>query len=154
LGRQASDQHYPHRPRFCCRSGWKRAHYQPSAAGWQYHGVISPRSGARRQAPGTAQAGRAGISRVAVLWHPGDYGERTEKDMLNEADVAARALGVRLQVVEARGPADFERAFSDMSREGAHAVTVQSTNVFFIERKRLVDLAAKNRLPAMYIARE
>src|SRR5881396_1746604 len=44
-----------------------------------------------------------GVSRVAVLWHPGDYGERTEKDMLNEADVAARALGMRLQLVEARG---------------------------------------------------
>src|SRR5437016_5076751 len=95
-----------------------------------------------------------GVSRVAVLWQPGGQGERTDKDMLKEADVAARALGVRLQVVEARGPADFDRAFSDMSREGAHAVTVQSTNVFFIERKRLVDLAAKNRLPAMYIARE
>src|SRR5207249_7430501 len=95
-----------------------------------------------------------GVSRVAVLWHPGDYGERTEKDMLNEAEVAARALRVRLQVVEARGPEDFERAFSDMSRERAHAVTVQSTNVFFIERKRLEDLAVKNRLPAMYIARE
>src|SRR5213079_2406590 len=51
-----------------------------------------------------------GVSRVAVLWQPGDYGERTEKDMLNEADVAARALGMRLQLVEARGPEDFERA--------------------------------------------
>ena len=31
---------------------------------------------------------------------------------------------------------------------------MQSTNIFFIERRRLVDLAAKNRLPAMYLARE
>ena len=35
--------------------------------------------------------------------------------MLKEADVAARALGVRLQFVEARGPAEFDRAFSDMT---------------------------------------
>src|SRR6185436_1146559 len=40
-----------------------------------------------------------GVSRVAVLWLPGALGERTEKDMLKEADVAARALGVRLQFV-------------------------------------------------------
>ena len=52
-----------------------------------------------------------GVSRVAVLWHPGGQGERTEKDMLKEAEVAARALGMRLQFVEARGPADFDRAF-------------------------------------------
>src|SRR5712692_4866435 len=95
-----------------------------------------------------------GVSRVAALWHPGDYAERTDKDMLKEADVAARALGVRLQVVEARGPEDFDRAFSDMTRARADAVTVQSTNIFFIERRRLVDLAAKNRLPAMYLTRE
>jgi hypothetical protein len=36
--------------------------------------------------------------------------------MLKEAEVAGRALGVRLQVVEAQGPADFDRAFSDMIR--------------------------------------
>src|ERR1700693_3307098 len=35
-----------------------------------------------------------GVSRVAVLWQPGGHGERTDKDMLQEADVAARALGV------------------------------------------------------------
>ena len=44
--------------------------------------------------------------------------------MLKEAEVAARALGVRLQFVEARGPADFDRAFSDMTRARAGALTV------------------------------
>jgi ABC-type uncharacterized transport system substrate-binding protein len=43
-----------------------------------------------------------GVGRVAVLWLPGALGERTDKDMLKQADVAARALGVRLQFVEAR----------------------------------------------------
>jgi putative ABC transport system substrate-binding protein len=57
-----------------------------------------------------------GVSRVAVLWQPGAFGERTERDMLKGAEVAARALGVRLQFVEARGPEDFDRAFSDISR--------------------------------------
>ncbi|MDO8476405.1 MAG: ABC transporter substrate-binding protein [Candidatus Rokubacteria bacterium] len=65
-----------------------------------------------------------GVSRVAALWQPGGQGERMGKDMLKEADVAARALGVRLQFVEARGPDDFDRAFSDMARARAGALTV------------------------------
>ena len=91
-----------------------------------------------------------GISRVAVLWHPGAVGERTEKDILKGADVAARALGLRLQVVEARGPADIDRAFSEMIRARASALTVSGAAMLVNERGRLVDLAAKNRLPGVY----
>ena len=95
-----------------------------------------------------------GVSRVAVLWLPGALGERTDKDMLTGADVAARALGIQLQFVEARGPADFDRAFSEMTRARADALTVLPSSMFSIERRRLVDLAAKNRLPAVYERRE
>jgi len=94
------------------------------------------------------------VSRVAVLWQPGAFPERTEKELLKEAEVAARALGVRLQFVEARGPEDFDRAFSEMTRERAGALTVLSSSMFVNERRRLVDLAAKNRLPALYPTRE
>jgi ABC-type uncharacterized transport system substrate-binding protein len=95
-----------------------------------------------------------GVSRVAVLWQPGAFGERAEMDTLKRAEVAARDLGVPLQFVEARGPADFDRAFSDMTRARAGALTVLASNMFNSERRRLVDLAAKNRLPALYSARE
>ena len=95
-----------------------------------------------------------GVSRVAGLWHPGAVGERTEKDMLKRAEAAARALGVRIQVVEARGPEDFDRAFSDMTRARAGALTVLGSAMFFGERRRLVDLAAKHRLPALYTSRD
>jgi putative ABC transport system substrate-binding protein len=95
-----------------------------------------------------------GVSRVAVLWQPGAFGERTEKDLLKRADVAARVLGVRLQFVEARGPTDLDRAFSDMTRARADALTVLTGAMFVNERRRLVDLAAKNRLPAVYPLRE
>jgi putative tryptophan/tyrosine transport system substrate-binding protein len=91
-----------------------------------------------------------GVSRVAVLWQPGGHGERTDKDTLEGADVAARALGVRLQFVEAKGPADIDRTFSDMTRARAGALTVLGGGMFFGVRRRLVDLAAKNRLPAVY----
>jgi putative ABC transport system substrate-binding protein len=95
-----------------------------------------------------------GVSRVAVLWHPGALGEGTEKDMLKRAEVAARALGVRLQFVEVRGPADFDRAFSDMARAGASALTMLGGLLLIRERRRLVDLGATNRLPAVYPLRE
>ena len=94
------------------------------------------------------------VSRVAVLRQPGAMDERTEKDMLKGAEVAARALGVRLQFVEARSSADLERAFSDMIRERAGALTVRPAPMFVSERRRLVALAAKNRLPAVYPWRE
>ena len=74
--------------------------------------------------------------------------------MLKEAEVAGRALGVRLQFVEARGPADFDRAFSDMTSARANALTVLPSNMFLREHGSLVDLAAKNRLPAVYTSRE
>src|SRR6266487_2151851 len=95
-----------------------------------------------------------GVNRVAALWQPGAFGERTDKDMLKRAEVAARALGVRVQFVEARDPADFDRAFSDMTSARASALTVLPSPTFNTERRRLVDLAAKNRLPAVYEWRE
>jgi len=61
---------------------------------------------------------------------------------------------VQLQFVEARGPENFDRAFSEMTRARADALTVLSSNMFVSERRRLVDLAAKNRLPAVYNVRE
>jgi putative tryptophan/tyrosine transport system substrate-binding protein len=65
-----------------------------------------------------------GVSRVAVLWHQGGSGGRTERDMLKAAEVAARSLGIQLQAVETRGSADFERAYSEMTTARADALTV------------------------------
>jgi len=90
-----------------------------------------------------------GVSRVAFLLKPDAAPARTMTRFRTEADVAAQALGLRLQVVEARGPADFDRAFSDMTKAGAGALCVLSTPVFWSERRRLMDLAAQNRLPTM-----
>jgi len=95
-----------------------------------------------------------GVSRVAVLSHPGALGERTERAMLKGAEVTARGLGVQLQFLEARGPDDFDRAFSEMTRGRTQALTVLTSIMLFDERRRLVDLAAKKRLPAVYPWRE
>jgi ABC-type uncharacterized transport system substrate-binding protein len=95
-----------------------------------------------------------GLNRVAVLWQPGDVPERTAKDLLKEADIVAQALGVQVQFVEARGPADFDRAFSEMTKARALSLSVLTSAILFTERRRLVDLAAKHRLPAVYPWRE
>jgi ABC-type uncharacterized transport system substrate-binding protein len=95
-----------------------------------------------------------GVSRVAVLWQPGVLDEHTERDILKGAEVAARALGVQLQFVEARGPKDFDRAFSEITRARPGALTVLPSSMFISERRRIVDLVAKNRLPAVYSVRE
>jgi ABC-type uncharacterized transport system substrate-binding protein len=53
-----------------------------------------------------------GVSRVAVLWQPPAFAEAQGNALLTAAEAAAQTLRVRLQVVEAGGPDDFERAFS------------------------------------------
>src|SRR6478752_9919693 len=42
-----------------------------------------------------------GFSRLAAIWHPGAYGERTMQGFLNETEVTARKLGIELQLVQA-----------------------------------------------------
>jgi putative ABC transport system substrate-binding protein len=93
-----------------------------------------------------------GVSPVAVLWHSGASGERMEKNMVTGAEVAGRALGVLLQFVEVRSPADLDRAFSEMARARVGALTVLPSVPLSLQRKRLIDLTAKNRLPALYIS--
>ena len=77
-----------------------------------------------------------GASRVALLWQPGVIGERTERDILMEAEAAARALGVRLQVVEVRGPDDFDRAFSDITKARTDALASVSEDDCWTWRQR------------------
>jgi len=94
------------------------------------------------------------MARVAVLLVPTDVVEGQGETTLKAAEVAARALGVRVQIVEARGPGDIGQAFSEMTKERADALTLLGGRMLFEERRRVVDLAAKTRLPAVYGVRE
>jgi putative tryptophan/tyrosine transport system substrate-binding protein len=93
-----------------------------------------------------------GVPRVAILQHPGVYAERTMRDMLE--GVRAAAVGIELQVLEARGPDDFDAAFAAMAKAHAGALNVFPSPMFYINYRRIVDLAAKHQLPAMYVFRE
>src|SRR5215468_3275135 len=87
------------------------------------------------------------VTRVAVLWNPTNPGNTHQ---LRGAERAAAALGLRLQPVEARSPGEIDRAFAAMTRERAEALLVLLDATFYDQRARIVDLAAKSRLPAVY----
>jgi putative ABC transport system substrate-binding protein len=94
------------------------------------------------------------VSRVAALWDPDAYAERTIRAMVQETEAAVRTLGVQLHLVEVRGPDELDRAFSTMTRARAEAFIVLPSPMLYTARRRIVDLAARHRLPAMYQARE
>src|SRR5260370_8426029 len=76
------------------------------------------------------------------------------RELLRQTELAAQTLRGQLQLVEARGPNGYERAFSAMIREHAGALIVLPSVMFYEEQKRIVDLATKNRLPAVFAFRE
>jgi len=86
------------------------------------------------------------VSRVAVLWNPTNHSHPL---ILGEAKVAARSLGVQLQLPEARGPDQFERALAAATRERAGALFILRDPMFYLHRTRLAELATKSQLPAI-----
>jgi putative ABC transport system substrate-binding protein len=86
-------------------------------------------------------------SRVAVLHNPANPGNAPQ---VRHAQDAARALGVRLQILGARGPSEIDSAFSAMAAEQAGAVIVLVDAILQSNRARIADLAARHRLPAVY----
>jgi putative ABC transport system substrate-binding protein len=89
-----------------------------------------------------------GVVRVAVLLAPGELpGVRDE--LLDSMEVAARGLGLQLQVLEVRAPADFEPALR-RAREGrAQALVTVDTGFVVSQRTVLAELAARERLPVV-----
>jgi putative ABC transport system substrate-binding protein len=63
-------------------------------------------------------------TRVAILWHPHAYGDRTMDGMVKEAEQAAPALGMQLQFVPANTPEEIINAFSGISTDRADALCV------------------------------
>jgi len=89
-----------------------------------------------------------GLARVGVLRDTkGPVSARGFKDY----EAAARALKIRLQSLDVRGPnPDLEGAFREAVKGRANAVVTITSNPLFRNSKRITDLALKNRLPSMY----
>jgi ABC-type uncharacterized transport system substrate-binding protein len=86
-------------------------------------------------------------SLVAVLWNPDNPGNAPQ---LQSAETAGRALGIRLQPLEARTPEDLGPAFAAMARQRAEALVVFADIMLNENRLRIADLATAGRLPAVY----
>ena len=69
---------------------------------------------------------------------------------LQESETAAQALGVEVRVVEAREPDDLVKSFEAIVKERAEAVMVLADPMFITHRRRIVELAAENRLPSIF----
>jgi putative ABC transport system substrate-binding protein len=94
------------------------------------------------------------VSRVVILSHPGGLAQQTGQEMVKEAEAAARGMGVQLHLVRAEAPNDLDGAFAAIARWRADAFLPLPSPMLFAERDRIVDLAARYRLPAMYLGRE
>jgi putative tryptophan/tyrosine transport system substrate-binding protein len=91
------------------------------------------------------------LSRVAVV---GSSTLPANAEMLKETELAAGALGVKLQFVDVLSPKDIEAAFRGAGKGRADALLAQGSGVLNANRTQVADLAVKSRLPAIYYAAE
>jgi putative tryptophan/tyrosine transport system substrate-binding protein len=91
------------------------------------------------------------VSPVAVMLNTRNPQSQFE---LKETQTAARALGLRLHPIQVSPDDTLEQAFAAMSNASARTLIILTDPIFFSQRKSIVDLAARHRLPAMYFFQE
>ena len=91
------------------------------------------------------------LARAAVLWNP-TYGPAGLRFKGTEA--AGRKLGIAIISARVTEPGELERAFAELKRARAQALIVMSDPMTVGQRKRIAELAASHRLPAIYALRE
>ena len=89
------------------------------------------------------------VSRVAVLWYPKSG---SSEPQWTESQLAARQLGLQLHSMEIGNTDKYESAFKEAIKAGstALAVTRHRLSQSNVDQKRIIELAAKSRLPAIY----
>ena len=91
------------------------------------------------------------VSRVAILFNSGNP---VSTAYWEEAQASARVLDVKLQPLEVRNHHELEGTFTAMTKEHAGALLVLPYPLIYAHARRIADLAATNRLPAVYPFRE
>jgi putative ABC transport system substrate-binding protein len=89
-------------------------------------------------------------TRVAVLWNPANPVYQALQ--LREAQIAARALRVELQLVDARTRADLERAVAAIASR--RPLLIMGDPLFNVHRSRIIELATARRIPIVASVRE
>jgi putative ABC transport system substrate-binding protein len=88
--------------------------------------------------------------RIAVLVAQTDQARYMGTRSYKELEAAARALGVKLQVVLARDPATIDKAFSARETEHAQALVLSPSSAYIEHREHIIKHATKNRMPTIY----
>jgi len=86
-------------------------------------------------------------ARIAVLWNANDQGMTLR---YREIEKAARLLQVEVQALGVREPDDFDVAFATITRNRPDAMFLVADALTTMNRKRLIEFAATQRIPAMY----
>jgi putative ABC transport system substrate-binding protein len=87
------------------------------------------------------------LTRVAVFVNPS---EASYAKALKECETVAKSLGLSLQSLKVRSPEDIDIGFQAATKNRAGALMVMGDPVTFTNRKRVVDLVIKNRLPSIH----
>jgi putative ABC transport system substrate-binding protein len=91
------------------------------------------------------------LSRVAMLWSPTTPSPTTSGPSgLKETQAVARSLRITIQSLEVKTPDEFEIVFKAATSDRAGALMVQPGGFVGFHANRIVELAEKNRLPAVY----
>jgi putative tryptophan/tyrosine transport system substrate-binding protein len=88
---------------------------------------------------------------VAMLVNPSYPSAASE---VQDVEAAGRALGLRISIFNARTESEFEPAFTALAEQKAAALVVADDSYFVSQRDRLVQLAARYAVPAIYITRD
>ena len=110
-------------------------------------GVTDPATELSAKRLGLLKEAIPGAARVAIIWNAND---RAMTLRYGELEKAARVLNVTVQPLAVRKPEDIDAALSAMTRDRPDAFLVVSDSLTTTNRKRIVDYAATQHLPAMY----
>ena len=149
---EESDYYHPHRDGERWRPRGCRFGCQSGAAGRQCHRALEFIVRAKYQKARDTQ-GRGPQARPS--WTSAAAGSGTADLQLKELRAAALALKIKLEEIETQPDAKgLESAFQTAKQKQVGAIMTTATRPFFAERKRIVELAGKYRLPAIYFQKE
>ena len=87
------------------------------------------------------------LARASVLWNPGDL---SSTQQWKQSQVAARELGLQLHSMQVRSADGYDSAFKDAVKTGSAGLAVIAGSLEDANQKQILELANKNKLPAIY----
>jgi putative tryptophan/tyrosine transport system substrate-binding protein len=88
------------------------------------------------------------VSRVALMFNP--ESSPHSRLIYQAMETAAARSSIQLSMATVREPVEIEHAMSDLGREQGGGVIISADSFLYTNRKLIVELAARNRLPVIY----